>query len=159
MIKGVVIKTLKVHKDIPDTPQSGNTQEGYLVEVLRSDDGLLKKFGQTVFTVTYKGTIKGFHWHKKQDDLWFVSTGRAKIVLHDLRQDSETFGRTEVIYAGRDDYKLIVIPRGVAHGFKVVSDEPVMLFYHVTELYDPNNPDEERIPYNDPKIGFDWEKD
>ena len=52
---------------------------------------------------------------------------------------------------------MIVIPVGVAHGYKVVSEEPVLLFYHTTESYDPGNPDEERMPYNDPVIGFDWE--
>jgi dTDP-4-dehydrorhamnose 3,5-epimerase len=46
---------------------------------------------------------------------------------------------------------------GVAHGYKVVSDEPVLLFYHTTESYDPINPDEKRIAYNDPGIGFNWE--
>ena len=51
---------------------------------------------------------------------------------------------------------MIVIPVGVAHGYKVVSEEPVLLFYHTTESYDQDNPDEERIPYNDPAIGFDW---
>jgi dTDP-4-dehydrorhamnose 3,5-epimerase len=60
------------------------------------------------------------------------------------------------VTAGEGDYKLIVIPVGVAHGYKVVSEEPVLLFYHTTESYDPDNPDEERIPYNDPAIGFDW---
>ena len=99
---------------------------------------------------------KLFTGTKKQDDLWFVASGKAYIVLHDLRQKSSTCGTTETVMAGEGDYKLIVIPVGVAHGYKVVSEEPVLLFYHTTESYDPDNPDEERIPYNDPAIGFDW---
>ncbi|MFQ6673570.1 MAG: dTDP-4-dehydrorhamnose 3,5-epimerase family protein, partial [Fidelibacterota bacterium] len=129
---------------------------GFLMEVLRDDDGLLQRFGQTTFTVAYRDTIKAFHWHKKQDDLWFVATGRAAIVLHDLRPTSPTAGRTQVIMAGEGDYKLVLIPAGVAHGYKVVSAEPVLLFYHSTTSYDRDNPDEERIPWDDSTIDFDW---
>jgi len=156
-IQGVIIKQLEVHKDIPDAEQP-EIKPGFLMEVLRNDQELLKQFGQTTFTAAFKGTIKAFHWHKKQDDLWFVATGRALVVLHDLRQDSPTFGQTLEILAGKDDYKLIVIPAGIAHGYKVLSDEPVLLFYHTTQPYDPKSPDEERIAFDDPKIGFDWDR-
>lgn len=156
-IQGIIIKHLKVHQDIPDGNQP-NITPGFLMEVLRNDEDLLKKFGQTTFTAANKGTIKAFHWHKKQDDLWFIATGKALVVLRDLRQDSPTFGQTQEIMAGKDDYKLIVIPAGIAHGYKVLSDEPVLLFYHTTESYDPKSPDEERIAFDDPKIGFDWNK-
>jgi len=155
MIKGVTIKELTVHEDVPDTETSEKL--GFLMEVLRDDDNLLKRFGQSTFTVSYKGAIKAFHWHKRQDDLWFVASGKARVVLHDLRKDSPTFGVTQTLTAGVDDYKLIVIPSGVAHGFQVVSEEPVMLFYHTTESYDSSNPDEERIPHDDETINFDWE--
>lgn len=155
-ITGVKIKQLIVHRDIPDR-EDGTVETGFLMEVLRDDDKLLTRFGQTTFTVAYKNTIKAFHWHKKQDDLWFIASGRAVVVLHDLREDSDTFGVTQVIPAGEDDYKLILIPTGVAHGYKVISEEPVMLFYHTTESYNLDSPDEERIPWDDPVIGFDWE--
>jgi len=157
MIKGVKIKKLKVYQDILD--QKDKIKPGFLMEVLRNDEGLLKKFGQTTFTVAYQGTIKAFHWHKKQDDLWFVATGQAWVVLHDLRENSPTKGETQVIMAGKDDYKLILIPQGVAHGYKVLSKEPVLLLYHTTEPYNIKSPDEERLAPDDPKIGFDWEKE
>lgn len=157
MITGVVIKQLKVRQDQPDIEQP-EVKPGYLLEILRSDDGLLRQFGQSTVTVAYPGTIKAFHWHEKQDDLWFVATGRAAVVMHDLRADSPTRGQTEVVAAGAGDQKLIVIPAGVAHGYKVLGQEPVMLFYHTTEPYDAIAPDEKRIPYNDPKIGFNWDE-
>lgn len=158
MIEDVKIKQLKVHQDIPDTDKSQG-KLGFLIEVLRDDDGLLKKFGQTNFTVAYLGAIKAFHYHKKQDDLWFMATGKAIVVLHDLRDDSPTKGETQIIMAGEGDYKLILIPVGVAHGYKVLSEEPVLLFYHTTKSYNSASPDEERIPFDDPKIGFDWSKE
>jgi len=51
---------------------------------------------------------------------------------------------------------LVVIPKGVAHGYRVLGVTPVTLFYHTTESYDPKNPDEERIDFDDKWIGFDW---
>ena len=92
----IKIKNLKVHQDIPDV-QERITKTGFLMEVLRDDDDLLSKFGQSTFTVAYKDTIKAFHWHEKQDDLWFVASGSAIIVLHDLRNESSSYGFTDTI--------------------------------------------------------------
>lgn len=155
MIEGVKIKKLTIHEDIPDT-NNPDEKPGCLIEILRDDDGLLRKFGQTTFTVAYPGTIKAFHWHKKQDDLWFFARGKALVVLHDLRDGSPTKGETQTIKASADEPQLILIPTGVAHGYKALGNEPVHLFYHTTESYDADEPDEERIPHDDSKIGFDW---
>lgn len=156
-IDGVKIKTLKVWKDKPDLDQP-NVEPGIFMEVLRDDDDLMKRFGQSNFTIANKGTIKAFHWHKYQDDLWFLATGRAAIVLYDQREGSKTKGATEVIYGGKDDYKLVTIPVGVVHGYKVLSDDPCLLFYHVTKAYNPENPDEERIDPFDKTINFNWDE-
>ena len=94
---------------------------------------------------------------QKQWDVWFVVRGMAQVVLHDLRDDSSTKGETQVIYAGADNPVVISIPPGVAHGYRVLGNEKVALFYHTSEAYDPENPDEERIDFDDPTIGFDWE--
>lgn len=158
MIDGVVVKKLTVHADISDSEEILN-EPGFLVEVLRDDDNLLRKFGQSTFTVTYPGTVKAWHYHARQDDLWFFATGKAMVVLYDRRKDSPTYKQTQVIYAGEGDYKLILIPVGVIHGYKVVSKEPVLLFYHTTASYNPDNPDEKRLPSDDPAIGFDWSKE
>lgn len=154
-LDGVLIKELKVWKDKPDLKQ--DVEPGIFMEVLRDDDEMLKKFGQSNFTIAAKNTIKAFHWHKGQDDLWFLATGRSAIVLYDKRDDSPTEGQTEVIYGGTDDYKLILIPVGIVHGYKVLSEEPCLLFYHVTKAYNPENPDEERIDPFDKEINFDWD--
>jgi dTDP-4-dehydrorhamnose 3,5-epimerase len=145
-IHDVVIKPLVTHSD----------DRGYFREILRDDDNLLRRFGQTAMTKTYPGVIKAFHWHQDQDDLWYVMDGMARVVLYDRRPDSPTCGQTQVIYAGRDNPVLIYIPTGLAHGYQVLGSEPVVLFYHVTKSYDPKNPDEMRIPFDDPEIGFDW---
>ncbi len=156
MIDGVKIKQLKKKADLPDVLEQ-KVKPGFLLEVLRADEGFLKKFGQTVFTVAYPGTIKAWHWHKNQDDLWFVTSGYARVVLYDRREDSKTFGKTQVIMAGMDNYKLILIPAGVAHGYQVLGQDPVLLFYHTTKLYNKAKPDEQRIPYDDKTIAFAWD--
>jgi len=76
------------------------------------------------------------------------------VVLHDLREGSPTRGRTDVLYAGERRPLVVAIPPGVAHGYRVLGSEPATLFYHTTERYDPA--DEERIPHDDARIGFDW---
>ena len=154
-IAGVKIKELKVWKDKPDLKQK--VKPGAFMEILRDDDKMLKKFGQSNFTIAGKGTIKAFHWHKHQDDLWFLAAGRSAIVLFDKRDKSATKGKTEVIYGGTDDYKLVLIPVGVVHGYKVLSKEPCLLFYHVTKAYNPEKPDEERIDPFDKEINFNWD--
>ncbi len=154
MIDGVKIKELKVFKDKPDLDQ--DVEPGIFMEVLRDDDGLMSHFGQSNFTIANEGTIKAFHWHKSQDDLWFLAAGRAAIVLYDRRGNSKTFGEIQIIYGGTDDYKLVLVPSGVVHGYKVLSKEPCLLFYHVTKAYNRENPDEERIDPFDKTINFDW---
>jgi dTDP-4-dehydrorhamnose 3,5-epimerase len=145
-IHDVVVKPLVTHSD----------DRGFFREILRDDDNLLRRFGQTAMTKTYPGVIKAFHWHRDQDDLWYVMDGMARVVLYDRRPESPTCGQTQVIYAGHDNPVLIYIPTGLAHGYQVLGNEPVILFYHVTKSYDPGNPDEMRIPFDDPEIGFDW---
>ena len=147
-IFGVVVKNLLKHSD----------GRGYFMEVLRDDDKLLSKFGQTAVSLTHQGVIKAFHWHKGQDDFFFVVSGEAMVVLYDRRTNSPTRGKTQVISASESDSKLIYIPKGIAHGYKVLGDKPVLMFYHMTESYDARNPDEERIDFDDKAIGFDWER-
>lgn len=145
-IYDVVVKPLITHSD----------DRGFFREILRDDDGLLERFGQTAVTKTYPGVIKAFHWHQNQDDMWYVADGMARVVLYDRRPESPTCGQTQVVYAGEDNPVLIHIPKGIAHGYQVLGHKPVMLFYHVTQSYDPKNPDEMRIDFDDPEINFDW---
>lgn len=145
-IHDVVVKKLITHPD----------DRGYFREILRDDDNMLRRFGQTAITKSYPGVIKAFHWHEDQDDVWYVAGGMARIVLYDRRPRSQTSGVTQVIYAGDDNPLSVLIPTGIAHGYQVLGNEPVILFYHVTKSYNPAAPDEQRIPFDDPTIAFDW---
>lgn len=145
-IHDIVIKKMVTHAD----------DRGYLREILREDDNMLRRFGQTTVTVTYPGVIKAFHWHQLQDDIWYVADGMARVVMYDRRPDSPTYKQTQVVFAGEQNPVSILIPAGVAHGYQVLGPKNVLLFYTVTHAYNPAAPDEQRIPFDDPEIGFDW---
>ena len=146
MIDGVVVKTCTVHSD----------DRGWLVEVVRDDEPVFREVRQTTYTIAYPGVIKAFHWHRRQWDVWFFPSGNVQIVLHDLRDGSSSRGVTQVLYAGAKNPLVLAIPPEVAHGYRVLGNEPAALFYHTTEHYDPADPDELRMPFDDPRIGFDW---
>ncbi len=146
MIQGVQVKILRKHAD----------DRGYFMEVVRDDDRLLETFGQLSASFTYPGIIKAFHYHKKQDDIWFFPVGNAQVVLHDMRQDSPTHKQTDVYFMGENNPIALLIPHGVAHGYKVLGPQPAVITYLTNLSYNPDNPDEYRIPYDDPEIGFDW---
>lgn len=149
MIEGVRIKKLVRH----------GTDKGNFMELVRDDDGLLEQFGQVSISTTFPGIIKAFHWHEQQDDAWYVVKGNVQVVLHDLRKDSNTYKETHVLFAGElYEPQVIVIPKGIAHGYKVLGDGPVVMLYMTTKSYNAKDPDERRIPFDDPGIGFDWDR-
>jgi dTDP-4-dehydrorhamnose 3,5-epimerase len=100
--------------------------------------------------------IKAFHWHRRQWDYWDVAQGNARVVLVDLRVDSPTCGVVQTLIAGEHAPLMVAIPPLVAHGYQVLDLHDLLLCYYVTAPYDPADPDEGRIPWNDPRIGFDW---
>lgn len=144
MIKDVQTKPLTVHAD----------DRGFFMELLREDDPFYTRFGQSSYSVMYPGAVKAWHWHKLQDDIWFILSGMAQIGLHDLREDSPTRGQTDTVYLGSHRRELLYIPHGVAHGYRPLGTEAVTLVYYTTRTYDPA--DELRLAWDDPAIGFDW---
>lgn len=144
MIEGVKIKELKTFL----------TEDGYFRELVRDEDNLLEKFGQSSVSVTHPGFIKAFHYHKEQDDLWYIVSGQVRTVLYDARENSSTYKQTQVIIMGENDPKVVLIPKGVAHGYQVLGTKDALLMYHTTQHYNPK--DEIRMPFDDKEINFDW---
>ncbi|EIT84616.1 dTDP-4-dehydrorhamnose 3 5-epimerase-like protein [Fictibacillus macauensis ZFHKF-1] len=146
MIEGVIVKKLVRHCD----------DRGYFTELVRDDESLLARFGQASLSLSYPGVIKAFHYHEHQDDVWFFPSGNAQVVLYDLRENSVTKGETSVFYMGEDHPIVVLIPKGVAHGYRVLGNVPATILYFTTSSYNPDAPDEKRIPWDDPLINFDW---
>ena len=132
---------------------------GYFMEVARTGQGLVAGFSpastQISAALNYPGIIKAFHYHKLQTDFWVPAAGLLQVTLVDLRVGSRTYGVKNTLYVGNLRPWQILIPPGVAHGYKVIGEQPSMLVYVTNRTYDPS--DEGRIPYNDTAIAYDWE--
>jgi dTDP-4-dehydrorhamnose 3,5-epimerase len=124
-------------------------RRGWVME-LRRESLLPIRTVQTNISLSRRGVIRGLHFHERgQDDLFCCLQGTARVVVLD-RQTGETF--TEDI--GDDNPVALYIPGRHGHGFEALTD--VVFCYHVTEEYDPDNPDEHGIPWNDPRVVDLW---
>ena len=149
LIAGVRLDRLLVHPD----------DRGYFLELQRFGRGLAAEFpaasSQISAALSYAGTIKAFHYHLHQTDCWNPIRGLLQVALVDLRLDSPTFGLRNTMYLGPLRPWQVLIPPGVAHGYKVIGPEEAMLVYMTDRFYNPE--DEGRIPYDDASINYDWE--
>lgn len=149
LIKGVEIKPFALWPD----------DRGYFLEVARFGQGLVAEFPSATTQVSaalnYPGIIKAFHYHRFQTDYWVPAAGLLQIALVDLRRGSATYGKKNTVYAGSLRPWQLLIPPGVAHGYKVIGEQPSVLIYITNRSYDPK--DEGRIPYDDSAIAYDWE--
>ncbi|MFQ5919966.1 MAG: dTDP-4-dehydrorhamnose 3,5-epimerase family protein [Thermoplasmata archaeon] len=147
MIEGVAVRELKQIHD----------ERGYLMEMLRSDWPEFEKFGQCYVTTANPGIVKAWHLHKLQTDHFVVLRGTAKVACYDDRDDSETKGEVAEFFPGEANPLLIKIPPNVYHGFTPAGSEPVYLVNLPTRLYDYEEPDEYRLPFDSPDVPYDWD--
>jgi len=149
LIQGVKLKPYDLWPD----------DRGYFLEVVRMKQGLAQDFPtestQVSAALSYPGTIKAFHYHRYQTDLWVPMAGMFQAALVDLRPASPTFGVKNTIYLGALRPWQLLIPPGVGHGYKVIGEAPGVLVYVTNRFYDPQ--DEGRFAHNDPSIQYDWE--
>ncbi len=147
MIQGVEFKPLVTHAD----------ERGFFRELIRIEDPIFNEgFGQWSHTKTYTGAAKAWHVHERQVDWWYVAIGTIKVALYDLRPSSPSHGCLDEFLMGESyGAQILKIPPGVAHGYRVL-EGPAHLFYITSHVYDPG--DEGRIPHDDPRIGYDWNK-
>jgi len=131
---------------------------GWFQELFRMGTGLVAGFPaettQVSAAVSNPGIIKAFHYHLYQTDCWAPIKGLFQVGLIDLRPHSPTFGLKNTMYVGEQRPWHILIPPGVAHGYKIVSQNFGALVYATDRNYDPT--DEGRIPYNSADLAYDW---
>jgi dTDP-4-dehydrorhamnose 3,5-epimerase len=124
-------------------------ERGFFMELMRSSE-LPKPVRQANLARSRKGVIRALHFHERgQDDLFVCLEGMVRVVVLN-RESGETF--TEDI--GDRNPVAIYVPGCCAHGFEALTD--LVFIYHVTEEYDPADPDEHEIPWNDPRIADLW---
>lgn len=141
------------------TPNVFEDDRGYFLETYNSRDfrekGLYYNFLQDNQSVSLKNVIRGLHFQKKapQAKLVRVIAGSIWDVAVDLRINSSTFGHWYGVELNEDNFKQLLVPRGFAHGFSVLSDVAVVS-YKCDELYMPSS--EGGIVYNDKTFNIDW---
>ena len=124
-------------------------ERGWLME-LRRESSLPKPTRQTNVSWSRAGVIRGLHYHERgQDDLFVCLEGTIRVVVLD-RENGETY--TEDI--GDDNPTALYVPGHNGHGFEALTD--ALVCYHVTEEYDPADPDEHEIPWDDPRVVELW---
>ena len=146
MISGFKIKRLNPISD----------ERGRVMEILRCDDEIFRKFGQVYVTTAYPGVVKAWHYHKKQTDSFTVLHGMVKMVLYDARKNSSTKGDVNEFFIGLHNPILLQIPPEVYHGFKCISEYESIMLNCPSESYNRKQPDEYRIPAHTKKIPYRW---
>lgn len=106
---------------------------------------------QMNYSQVYPGAIKATHIHKNQEDIWFVpASSRLLAGLKDIRKGSKTEGVVMRFVMGAGKSRLLVIPRGVAHGVANPWNETGTIIYFVNQYFsaDEKKCDEYRLdPY------------
>ena len=124
-------------------------ERGWFCE-LRRDSVLPRRAVQTNLSFSHAGVIRGLHYPERgQADLFVCRVGLARVVVLD-RETGATFAED----IGDDNPVAIYVPGQHAHGFEALTD--LLFCYHVTEEYDPNDPDEHEVAWNDPRVAHLW---
>lgn len=148
MIRGVQVRDLQVNAD----------DRGHLVEIFREDwDEYDPNPAMSYYSLSYPNVIRAWHRHNRgQIDHFICPKGRIKVGIYDDRKDSPTKGEVNEFVIGEHNQKSIRIPGDCWHGFKVVGNEQAILINFPTNLYDYDEPDEERLPPHNDEIPMDW---
>jgi dTDP-4-dehydrorhamnose 3,5-epimerase len=124
-------------------------ERGWFLEVRRESD-LPQQTVQTNVSFSRKGVIRGLHYHERgQDDLFTCLTGSARVVVLD-RDSGEALSED----IGDENPVALYIPGRLAHGFEALTD--LLFCYHVTREYDPEDPDEHGVPWDDLRVKHLW---
>lgn len=125
MIAGVVVKKIAKHED----------NRGYLMEIYRHDEIDLS-VAMAYLSLTNPGIARGPHEHVYQTD-YFIFTGPGDFTLYlwDRRENSITTGEKLELVVGLSNPCTVIVPPGVVHGYKCISDTPAMSINFPDKLY------------------------
>ena len=138
-------------------PSVYGDERGYFMETYSEEEfkeaGLDYNFVQDNQSSSRKGVLRGLHFQKEhpQAKLVRVISGEVFDVAVDLRDGSDTYGKWTGILLSAENKKQLMIPRGFAHGFLVISDTAEFV-YKCDDVYHPE--DEGGVMYD--SCGIDW---
>lgn len=141
-------------------PVRHGDHRGYFSETFRRDEfeaavGRVD-FVQDNESLSRRGVVRGLHFQRgpaAQAKLVRVSRGTVLDVAVDIRLGSPTFGRHVAVELSGDNGRQLFVPRGMAHGFAVLSDE-AQFQYKVDNAYCPES--EATLRFDDAALGIDW---
>jgi dTDP-4-dehydrorhamnose 3,5-epimerase len=149
---------------IPDVilvkPTVFGDQRGFFLETYVksrfSANGIDAEFVQDNHSKSAQGVLRGLHYQIRQPQakLVRVTAGEVFDVAVDLRRSSPTFGKWIGVRLSAENFHMLWVPTGFAHGFYVVSPEGAEFQYKCTDYYAPQH--ERVLSWNDPAIGIDW---
>lgn len=140
-------------------PQIFDDERGYFYESYRENKlqeaGIDLKFVQDNVSKSSKNTIRGLHYQiqNPQDKLVSCLVGEVLDVAVDIRKDSPTFGKAISYLLSESNHHSLLVPKGFAHGFSVLSDIAI-ISYKCTDYY--NKEGERGIRWDDQKLNIDW---
>ncbi len=149
------------------TPKINNDERGFVSEIFRNDwDDFFGKDKPNQINVSQSlpGVIRAWHRHlRNQIDFFTVLKGAVKICIYDNDKESKTFGKLVEIISSEHKLQIVKVPGNFWHGTKTIGDEPSYTVYFLNNLYNYEDPDEERISWDDPSIidprtkkSYDW---
>lgn len=103
-----------------------------------------------------KGTLRGMHYQNTpfcEAKIVQCIHGAVLDVIVDIRAGSETFLKTFEIELSEENGKMLLIPKGFAHGFQTLQDDTSLLYFHDTDYVAGY---EGGVAWNDPKLGLSW---
>jgi dTDP-4-dehydrorhamnose 3,5-epimerase len=143
-------------------PQVFGDERGFFFESYNQQNmaviGIIEQFVQDNHSCSSRNVLRGLHYQVKhpQGKLVRVVEGEILDVAVDLRRSSPTFGCSEAVRLSGENKRMLWIPVGMAHGFRVLSENAHVL-YKATDFYAPEH--ERTLAWNDPDLRIKWELD
>jgi len=143
-------------------PRIFSDERGYFLESynerVMGEAGIHEHFVQDNHSFSAHNVVRGMHYQiqRPQGKLVRVVAGEILDVAVDLRRNSPTFGRWEAVRLSGKNNRMMWIPAGLAHGFRVVSNDAHVL-YKATDFYFPEF--DRTLAWNDPDLKIDWQLD
>jgi len=110
---------------------------GWLIELFRSDCLLKNDYPSMGYvSMTLPGVCRGPHEHFEQSDLFvFMGPGEFKLHLWELRDEDNSYYHHEIHQFGKDNPVVVIVPPGIIHAYKNVSEEQGLVFNFPNRLY------------------------
>jgi dTDP-4-dehydrorhamnose 3,5-epimerase len=143
-------------------PRVFGDERGFFLESYNeralAEIGIPERFVQDNHSCSQRNVLRGLHYQIRQPQgkLVRVVEGEVIDVAVDLRRSSPTFGSWEAVRLSGESKRILWIPAGFAHGFRVTSEKAHVL-YKATDYYAPQH--ERTLAWNDPDLNINWELD